>query len=74
MDIESRLKSRLERGCKQLNKVLDDAKKEWPGAKLYLDGSNNLCLMRDDQHDRHGRPRHDRIIAIAKLEASGGDW
>jgi hypothetical protein len=63
---------------RQLDKLILDARQEWPEAQLYL-ASSTLNLMSGDHHERmtnhnaHARP--DRIIASHILQCTdGGDW
>jgi len=64
---------RLER---TINDILADARKIWPEAQFYVDGTRNINLMTGPPHDDpDGTPRHDRIIeTISITNIDGGDW
>jgi hypothetical protein len=69
------LVKRLKRNCTGLNAVLKAARRTWPDACLYLDGTGNLNLMKGDPHEGDSPHSHpDRILGHAHLNADGGDW
>jgi hypothetical protein len=72
-DIQN-MRRRFKRCCTAINNILYDAKKIWPNATLYLDGTENLHLMSSESHDDHDKPQQHNIIVTGKLEAAGGDW
>ena len=77
MDEIDKLQARLSRCCTSLNKVLADAKKIYPGATFYLDGTENLHLINGDNHvdtERGLQGNQENIIASAQLHSAGGDW
>ena len=66
---------RLKSHATAINKILEDAKKIWPEANLYLDGTGNLNLMSGAAHEGAlAEARYDRVLDSVKLNADGGDW
>jgi polysaccharide pyruvyl transferase WcaK-like protein len=75
MDEIDKLQARLTRCCTSINKILKDAKKIYPEATLYLDGTENLHLINGNSHsDLKGTGNQEKIIASARLHSAGGDW
>ena len=65
---------RLKRHCDGLNRLLEDAKKEYPDATLYLSAGYTLHLMSSTSHNDRGAPQRDNVLESETLEADGGDW
>lgn len=67
---------RINKHCAALNRVLAEARKEWPRANYYLN-SSGLSLMCDVHHDDtndRATPCPENEIAWGSLNADGGDW
>ena len=75
MTNEEIFKKRLKRCSNALNKLVDDAKKIWPDANLYVD-DGVLHLLSGASHDgRDLTARQDRIIASeCTIHLGGGGW
>lgn len=71
--MNKKLEDRLKKQCKDLNELLEEAKAKWPDAEFYLT-PGYLHLLSGPSHDSDCRSHQERIIATAKIEASGGDW
>ena len=72
---EQRAKVRFKRAAKALQDALDEARRVWPGAELYLAGPT-LNLMSGPHHEGgDAKARPDRVVADAKIRGiDGGDW
>jgi hypothetical protein len=81
MDKLSNFERRLKRCCTSINIILEDVKKLYPEATLYLDETNNLHIIDGPSHggtkgsnrvDDNGN--QDKILCSATLSASAGGW
>ncbi len=72
-----KIQKRMNRACNVLNKIVKEARAEYPGAVLFLDESGTLSLFYSYPYEEVGKQKHHfdikREICNSKLDAIGGE-
>lgn len=72
--LDPALMRRFRRACKELNAIVKEAQKVYPGANLYL-AEDQLNLLRGPSHDaRHQACQENVLDSVWLPGAGGGDW